>query len=1044
MDKRIFISSTFNDFNTERDIFKTSIEPYLNAKLKGINVRFIDLRWGVDTLNEQDRNIKILSRCSEAVNSAKPFFILLVGDNYGTPLDETCYENFCYSKNIEKEQYAPSLTEVEATLSGMFTSKDKSTYLVLFRNLTNKEELSGSFYYKAKYQERLAKFKEKIRKSGVDIIEYDATFSNSGRLVINHFESFVEKVTCSIMESLIKIESTLEDETIWKTQKNLFDELENNISLELVPRLKYVELISDKIINDKVVIISGDSGIGKTYIMVELKRLFKDMPSVKVYSFYCGEAIFELRDENIVRYFSSLNGNMSFNYYSFFNGLDSSCFHYFFIDSIDEMKKSALFDIDEEYLPKNVRLIFTTTKRTKGSVVIKPLENNEIDCILYQKCRLHDKEVSDSLLNGLHNSGGFYKLKNPSLLNLYIFALLNFDEQTFRGIHYLMDKFEVKFEVAVAISAVELLKSFNNSFVEELRERLRNNSFNLLLHCEIFLTKGLPLSLAKSIYKILFDEELTDFEYFDTFSNFGNYITINKEGRIQVTNKLLRKLIYDDFKRNPNSNGLQTVLLKSILDLLKTGQMYDGMEMDLANILYKFSNYLGISNFASECISILVFNSNPMGYESSSADNNEIKTLFGGFLKNVLGYLYTSIGEKLLDVFLNTENANAIAFYFYYLFEFDQFSITPENEDKYLKSLNLMTSIQPSNFAKISSKFDQLFKLMLNHYLLYGRTGDIDKLVEKYYDYVNNLSNPLKAILRIYLGSDEDSEATNFLINYSNLCVYKAKEGQLTEIEYFEMMEIVPFIISFPLVFHELMDSEGFKDSLSIISTIIRPDENKLDAFRLSKSLTLYLKYLVYAIGLHYADNSDEIPEYVHLIGKCVNQYLNYCDFFDTSSIEHAIIFTYLYEYIYKKDKTGINKLLSVLESYDGYIPTAYLQICFSISFGRVNNEKVRKLWLLLLARFYENCINFNSCHVVGQIYSMCAIYSYFMNDEIDDQFWISAHLETVLKHTHFQKEFLLDMLKEIYCSDFIKNLDSAFVEDKYEQMVEIVKSFNY
>lgn len=85
---RIFVSSTFSDFQQERDTLQEYVFPMLQEFCQENNISFqaVDLRWGVsqeDTLKQQTMEIclKELNRCQEV--SPKPNFLVLVGDRYG-------------------------------------------------------------------------------------------------------------------------------------------------------------------------------------------------------------------------------------------------------------------------------------------------------------------------------------------------------------------------------------------------------------------------------------------------------------------------------------------------------------------------------------------------------------------------------------------------------------------------------------------------------------------------------------------------------------------------------------------------------------------------------------------------------------------------------------------------------------------------------------------------------------------------------------------------------------------------------------------------
>jgi hypothetical protein len=84
----VFVSSTFTDTNRERNILFESILPDIRAEGRrhGIDVAFVDMRWGVrdeNTLDHRtwDECVRELDRCYE--ESAGIFFLSLQADKYG-------------------------------------------------------------------------------------------------------------------------------------------------------------------------------------------------------------------------------------------------------------------------------------------------------------------------------------------------------------------------------------------------------------------------------------------------------------------------------------------------------------------------------------------------------------------------------------------------------------------------------------------------------------------------------------------------------------------------------------------------------------------------------------------------------------------------------------------------------------------------------------------------------------------------------------------------------------------------------------------------
>jgi hypothetical protein len=111
---RLFISSTFSDFQVERETLQTKIFPEIKeyCSNQGYTFQPIDLRWGVS--NEAQLDQKALEMCIKEVQSSKrhdyPNFLIMLGDRYGwIPLPniiessefETIIENV--KTNEEKE-----------------------------------------------------------------------------------------------------------------------------------------------------------------------------------------------------------------------------------------------------------------------------------------------------------------------------------------------------------------------------------------------------------------------------------------------------------------------------------------------------------------------------------------------------------------------------------------------------------------------------------------------------------------------------------------------------------------------------------------------------------------------------------------------------------------------------------------------------------------------------------------------------------------------------------------------------------------------------
>jgi len=112
---RVFISSTFNDFQCERWVLQHIVFPRLKEKCQQHGAEFlgVDLRWGISP--ERSSRSKTIQTCFDEIErcqrlSPKPNFVLLLGQRYGyIPLPEVipnslyCKIRDFFIKNIESE-----------------------------------------------------------------------------------------------------------------------------------------------------------------------------------------------------------------------------------------------------------------------------------------------------------------------------------------------------------------------------------------------------------------------------------------------------------------------------------------------------------------------------------------------------------------------------------------------------------------------------------------------------------------------------------------------------------------------------------------------------------------------------------------------------------------------------------------------------------------------------------------------------------------------------------------------------------------------------
>ncbi len=102
--RSIFVSSTFRDMQSERDLLHTDIIPTLNSYAEKYQdyLHFIDLRWGVNTnsLNSDESANKVLSICLDEIDKSQPYMLIFIGDRYGWIPERKYIENIADSKSF--------------------------------------------------------------------------------------------------------------------------------------------------------------------------------------------------------------------------------------------------------------------------------------------------------------------------------------------------------------------------------------------------------------------------------------------------------------------------------------------------------------------------------------------------------------------------------------------------------------------------------------------------------------------------------------------------------------------------------------------------------------------------------------------------------------------------------------------------------------------------------------------------------------------------------------------------------------------------------
>ena len=294
---RVFLSSTFRDFNEERKLLATEVFPDLNRKARerGVELVEVDLRWGVT--QQQAEGGHALGICLQEIERCKPYFIGMLGDSYGslTPPQRQLL------------QAEPALLEERSWLEGQIGSASYTELEIqhglalLLRRQREQQEGHAFFYFRdpaysdAKAdageagwrsddsgdRQKLEQLRERIRSSGYPLVE-----------ALKNPKAIGDQI----------------EEDLWGLIERLFPEGEQPDALEKEERKHadyrrsrtkpgqyvgggaYIDQLESWLAeNQQQILITGESGAGKSALIANwMERHAQSHPADVVYAHHLG------------------------------------------------------------------------------------------------------------------------------------------------------------------------------------------------------------------------------------------------------------------------------------------------------------------------------------------------------------------------------------------------------------------------------------------------------------------------------------------------------------------------------------------------------------------------------------------------------------------------------------------------------------------------------------------------------------------------------------------------------------------------------------
>lgn len=495
----IFISSTFNDMQSERDYIRKFIIPRLNEELykHQINVQVTDLRWGIDTheVNEAERESKVLHVCMDSIKNTRPYFIALLGERYGWTPSE-----------IRINQIKQSLDDKERALVSDVTENLSVTELeIILGAIGSPEMLEHSFfcfrtpssYNNIPYEEvskyvdalndtpdgkinsqKLARLKNKINKICADnncserIIHYNAYWDEKENR-FSKLHDFGEQLYDRLINDIMSdFESNHEEDSPIVEEWKLLESFISANMENFLGRKELLEKLSQFILDNRSassilkgvngIILSGDSGSGKSYIFSALyDKLNKlsDEYSLFILPHSAGISPQSVKVKEMIRNWSFIIksflkedvDNIEVNPENFKQLLlkvqAKGYFPVILIDSLDSFLSGDLSEIFN-YIPYNTPFVCTSLPAYVNSIIknhgnyrlmnIDSFSFEDAVSVIESSLRKNYKELSENLKKEIINitsENGTPAYTSPFWIKMCMSILMELGAEDFQKIH---------------------------------------------------------------------------------------------------------------------------------------------------------------------------------------------------------------------------------------------------------------------------------------------------------------------------------------------------------------------------------------------------------------------------------------------------------------------------------------------------------------------------------------------------------------------------------------------------------------------------------
>lgn len=545
---RVFISSTFQDMQDERDCLMKFIFPELRKVAAEHNVTFaeVDLRWGIT--EDESQSKKVLEICLQEIDNCIPFFIGIVGNRYGwcpTKEDLSHRSLECYKSLPKYIENGISATEIE----------------IQYGVLERKEKINAFFYIK---NDNNTNIDEKDKADKLSALKN--AIRNQERYPVSYYDTmevFAEEVKADFISLLDEL-YPVDDLTPYMKQEMSQEFVVNRLCKAYIPVSSYSDIINDWVDrnSDSLMVVYGESGLGKSAFLanwISQKSNVTD-DSHEIFYYFINNYITSESLTRILSYISesliqryklqdiiSIENNISNPFLNFSSILDiinlkNISKPIIIIDGINQLEKyerSKLmgllcsFSSKVRFIISAIDLSFVSDLKMFSNldhIEILPLNENQKAELVIKYLKLHGRSLNDWQLEKIIKSS---QCDNTLILKSLLDELMLFgffDELDSRIDYYLSSQ----------------SGCFYNCFLSRLESDYGLNITKDIL-CLILLSKaGLPEQGLKEMLNI------RNLEFSQFTLALVNQL-INKDGYLRFSHNLIMDEVKNRYLNNPEA-----------------------------------------------------------------------------------------------------------------------------------------------------------------------------------------------------------------------------------------------------------------------------------------------------------------------------------------------------------------------------------------------------------------------------------------------------------------------------------------------------------